>query len=145
MSLPPLLRKTWYTLNKLFRGKIAHLDITPDQYTILRWLEAHRNETIIQRDLVELMASDPNTIVAIVSRMESQGLIERKQSETDRRVYELGLTEEGIARFRKARPIAEDLQARIVAGLSDKEIDQLLTTLEKVAQNASAIRSSTQD
>lgn len=140
MSLPRLLRKNWYTLNKLFRGKIAHLDITPDQYTILRWLDARGKETIIQRDLVELMASDPNTIVAIINRMESQGLIERKQSESDRRVYELSLTEQGTHRFDEARPIAEELQSQIVEGLSDEEISQLMSSLERVAQNTEAIR-----
>ena len=36
--LPPLLRRAWYSLNQAFRRRIAHLDITPNQFTILRWL-----------------------------------------------------------------------------------------------------------
>ncbi|MES2573088.1 MAG: hypothetical protein V4710_23900, partial [Verrucomicrobiota bacterium] len=36
--LPPLLRRAWYGLNQAFRQRVAHLGITPDQYSILRWL-----------------------------------------------------------------------------------------------------------
>ena len=34
--LPPLLRRSWYGLNQAFRRRIAHLDLTPDQFTVLR-------------------------------------------------------------------------------------------------------------
>ena len=36
--LPVLLRRAWYGLNQAFRQRIAHLDLTPDQFCILRWL-----------------------------------------------------------------------------------------------------------
>src|SRR5258706_62504 len=34
--LPPLLRRAWYGLNQAFRPRIAHLGVTPDQFTEMR-------------------------------------------------------------------------------------------------------------
>ena len=40
--LAPLLRRTWYSLNQTFRRRIAHAGLTPDQFSVLRWLSASR-------------------------------------------------------------------------------------------------------
>src|SRR5882724_13150188 len=81
--LPPLLRRAWYGLNQAFRRRIAHLDITPDQFTVMRTLL--ENEGIRQRELTELMSSDPNTVASLLERMERAELIERQVHEADRR------------------------------------------------------------
>ena len=74
--LPPLLRRAWYGLNQAFRRRIAHLEITPDQFTVLRTLL--ENEGITQRELTHLISSDPNTVASLLERMQSAGLIEPK-------------------------------------------------------------------
>src|SRR5256885_5050115 len=81
--LPPLLRRAWYGLNQAFRRRIAHLGITPDQFTVMRTLL--ENEGITQRELTRLMSSDPNTITSILDRMEKAGLVQRQSYERDRR------------------------------------------------------------
>ncbi|MBM3847282.1 MAG: hypothetical protein FJ405_13495, partial [Verrucomicrobia bacterium] len=62
--LPPLLRKAWYGLNQAFRRRIAHLGITPDQFTVMRILR--EAEGLTQRQLTELMSSDPNTVASLL-------------------------------------------------------------------------------
>ena len=71
--LPPLLRRAWYGLNQAFRRRIAHLEITPDQFTVLRTLLEH--DGITQRELTHLISSDPNTVASLLERMEAAGLI----------------------------------------------------------------------
>src|SRR5216117_1803259 len=66
--LPLLLRRSWYGLNQAFRRRILPLGLTPDQFTVLRTLL--ENEGIRQRELTQLMSSDPNTVAALVERME---------------------------------------------------------------------------
>ena len=75
--LPPLLRHAWYGLNQGFRQRIAHLELTPDQFSILRGLSEGDPEGLTQRAISDLMASDPNTITSTLSRMENAGLITR--------------------------------------------------------------------
>src|SRR6478736_2446127 len=87
--LPLLLRRAWYGLNQAFRRRIAHLEITPDQFTVMRTLR--ENEGIRQRELTELMSSDPNTVASLLERMETAGLIQREKHRKDRRAHQLGL------------------------------------------------------
>src|SRR5205807_3222984 len=87
--LPPLLRQAWYNLNQAFRRRIAHLGITPDQFTVMRTLL--ENEGVSQRELTGLMSSDPNTVASLLERMEQAGLVERPAHEKDSRVHRLRL------------------------------------------------------
>src|SRR2546430_15689856 len=77
--LPILLRHAWYGLNQAFRRRVAHLDITPDQFTVMRTLL--ESGGITQSELTERMSSDPNTVASLLERMEKSGLLERRQHE----------------------------------------------------------------
>src|SRR5262245_8404002 len=79
--LPPLLRRAWYGLNQAFRRRIAETGATPDQFTALRCLLESDPKGITQCELTGLMSSDPNTIAALVERMEAAGWVERKRHE----------------------------------------------------------------
>ena len=129
--LPPLLRRAWYGLNQAFRRRIAHLALTPDQYTVLRTLM--ENEGITQRELAQLISSDPNTVASLVSRMEQGALIERETHEKDRRANRLCVGRKGNARYRQARETAVALQGEILAVLPDAKREEFLAQLATVA------------
>src|SRR5260221_1066199 len=93
--LPPLLRRAWYSLNQTFRHRIAHLGITPDQYSILRWLHEGDARGLTQQTITDLMASDPNTITSILKRMEKARLISRHEHETDKRAHRVRIASDG--------------------------------------------------
>ena len=131
--LPPLLRRAWYGLNQSFRQQIAHSGITPDQYSVLRWLAEAQPVGMTQIEITDRMASDPNTIAAVVRRMEQAGLIRRSQHKRDRRARLVQIEPSGLEMFRKLQPIAEALQAKILSCLSSEEAAQFLQTLEKIS------------
>src|SRR3954451_17169661 len=93
--LPVLLRRAWYGLNQAFRQRVTHLHITPDQFSILRWLSEGDPQGLTQRGITDLMASDPNTITSTLARMEKSGLIARQQHERDRRAHRVKLQPAG--------------------------------------------------
>ena len=136
--LPVLLRRAWYGLNQAFRQRIAHLGITPDQFSILRWLSEDDPAGITQRRLTDLMASDPNTITSTLSRMEKSGLLARRKHETDRRAHRVKLLSKGQRIFDKARKAAVELQARVLAVLPPERRAKLLDELEAVADACAA-------
>ena len=136
--LPPLLRRAWYSLNQTFRQRIAHLGITPDQYSILRWLHEGDPRGLTQQTITDLMASDPNTITSILKRMEKSGLITRRAHETDRRARRVKLESEGNRRFLKAFDLAHELQGQILAVIPAARRSRLLQDLELIA-NACAL------
>src|SRR4029077_958430 len=95
--LPLLLRRAWYGLNQAFRRRIAHLGVTPDQFTVMRTLLEH--EGITQRELTKLMSSDPNTVASLLARMEQAGLLQRQAHEKDRRARRLRLKPAGRRKY----------------------------------------------
>jgi len=133
--LPPLLRRAWFSLNQGFRQRVAPLGITPDQFTILRWLVESEQEGLTQSDLTERMASDPNTITATVRRMEGAGLLKRAPHETDRRAKRVTLLPEGHRVFSEAQELALELQKTVLSPLSRAEAALFLELLERVANS----------
>lgn len=131
--LPPLLRRCWYGLNQAFRKRLAYLGLTPNQFTVLRWLEEDQSAGVRQSEIVTRMASDPNTIAALVERMQADGLIKRKVDPTDRRARLITLSAKGKRLYTKARPIAIDLQEEVLENIPPNEREHLLAQLEVLA------------
>jgi DNA-binding MarR family transcriptional regulator len=129
--LPLLLRRAWYGLNQAFRRRIAHLGVTPDQFTVMRTLLEH--EGITQRELTGLMSSDPNTVASLLERMEKGELIARQAHEKDRRAHHLRLKPLGRRKYEEARDIAIHLQLEILSALNPDDRDTFLKNLDAVA------------
>ena len=132
--LPPLLRRAWYGLNQAFRRRIAHLGITPDQFTVLRTLLESDPSGVTQRDLAQLMSSDPNTVASLLERMEGNNLVLRKPHEKDRRAHRIQLAAAGKRKYIAARQIAMSLQSEVLGVLPESAREQFLENLTKVAE-----------
>jgi len=129
--LPPLLRRAWYSLNQAFRRRTAQLEITPDQFTVMRTLLEH--DGITQRELTQLMSSDPNTIASLLERMEKSGLLIRKSHEKDRRANRLHVEPAGRRKYEQARELALALQQEVLSVLPEEQRELFLTQLALVA------------
>lgn len=137
--LPVLLRRAWYGLNQIFRQRVAHLGITPDQFSILRWLSEGDPNGLTQRKLTDLMASDPNTITSTLSRMESAGLIVRHPHELDRRAHRVKMLPAGLRTFRKGRKVAMELQDQLLSALPEERRLVFLDELELIGHSCAEI------
>ncbi len=140
--LPPLLRAAWFGLNQAFRRRIHDTGLTPDQFTLLRWVhecaalspELGSTHAPTQSELTALMASDANTIASLLKRMEGTGLVTRTPDPSDRRANRIRLTPKGRRTYEKAREVAVALQAEVLTALPDGEREQFLAQLDAVAQ-----------
>ena len=140
--IPVLLRHSWYALNQTFRRRIAHLRLTPDQFTVLRNLFDEPGLT--QRELCLRMASDPNTVAALTARMEEEGWIERAECTRDRRANRLRLLPSGKRRFTAADQIARELQDEVSDTLLPEQKETLLDLLGMLARGCQAASRRTQ-
>ena len=143
--LPILLRQAWFSLNQTFRRRLASAGMTTDQYTALRTLVEHEPGGLRQSDLARLIASDPNTIAALVERMVSLGWLARVHHERDGRAYRLRVLAEGRAQFKRARKTALALQSEILAQWSDRKREQFLKDLAWVADRCRAAANTKSD
>jgi DNA-binding MarR family transcriptional regulator len=138
--LPILLRRAWYALNQGFRDRIEHLGITPNQFSILRWLSESDPRGLSQRTLADLMASDANTISSTLSRLEARRLITRAKDERDHRASRVRLSSTGRAKFVKARAVALAHQDQAIAALPPHRRAEFLEELEAIAGVCDALQ-----
>ena len=131
--LPLLLRRAWFSLNQAFRRRVAHLKITPDQFTVLRTLLEAEPHGLTQRQLTQQMSSDPNTVASLLRRMEEAQLIRREPHETDRRAHRILLLAAGRRTYEAARDEAVQLQSEILAVLKERSREEFLENLNQVA------------
>jgi DNA-binding MarR family transcriptional regulator len=92
------------------------------------------NDGMTQRQLAQAMSSDPNTVAALLERMEGAELVERRPHEKDRRAHRLTLTKAGRGKYFKGRALAVAMQAEVLSALTENEREAFLEQLEKVAE-----------
>jgi DNA-binding MarR family transcriptional regulator len=131
--LPLLLRRSWYGLNQAFRRRISHLNLTPDQFTVLRTLLEGDAKGMTQRELSRTMSSDPNTVASLLERMEKAGYIERAAHESDRRAHRIRLLPKGGKAYEAGRAEALKLQGEILSVLPESARESFLEQLALVA------------
>jgi DNA-binding MarR family transcriptional regulator len=127
------MRRAWYGLNQAFRRRIAHLGVTPDQFTVMRTLLEGDPKGMTQRQLAVAMSSDPNTVASLLERMEKAGLVERKEHEHDRRAHRIRLLPLSRKKYTEAREVAVALQTDILSALPAQERERFLENLNTAA------------
>jgi DNA-binding MarR family transcriptional regulator len=145
--LPLLLRRAWYGLNQAFRRRILHLRVTPDQFTVMRTLIEAEPKGLTQRQMAEMISSDPNTIASLLERMESSGLIERSKDTVDRRARRIQLLPHGRKTYKAARAVALDLQTDVLKSLPEADRERFLENLTAIADacNRAALKRRSDD
>lgn len=96
---------------------------------------------ISQREVCESVGVHPSDMVAIIDQLESNGLLTRVRSASDRRRYDLTLTKEGKSALDRFSAIAREVDAEFYAGLSTSERAQLENLLSKLINAHAANRS----
>ena len=105
-------------------------DITPTQFAVLAKL---RDEVkISQNQLGRLVGMDAATTKGVVDRLRKKGLVQSSPSATDMRRLEISLTDAGVAFATDAVETALDISAETVGNLTPREVERLLTLLDKL-------------
>lgn len=117
------------------KGKYVILQIAEDhnitlmQAMTLCLLEP--NQAVPMKSLSTFMTCDPSNITGIVEQLVVEGLVKRKESEHDRRVKTVTITEEGVALRNKFLEITTSTRLPHLDQLTEKETEQLIAILEK--------------
>ena len=128
------MRRAWYGLNQAFRRRIAHTEVTPDQFTVLRTLLEGDAQGMTQSALTRVMTSDPNTVASLLERMQKAGWIQRSAHERDRRAHRIRLLPTGKRKYFQVRKIARALQTEVLSALPESERERFLENLALVAE-----------
>ena len=120
--------------HKLMRSDSEKLGYNQTYRLIIFYL-SHKNDAATQAELVEYSKLSKPTISLTLQKMESEGLIIRKQDEKDLRNVRVYLTEEGRKTEKVFLQIGEDIENKVFSVLNEKEKEELNRILEKLIIN----------
>lgn len=114
------------------QAELQHLDIERSFYPLML-IEAGNG--ITQQELADKLLCDKVQVVRIIDYLSSNGYVERVQNQTDKRKYELTITE-------KARLVLPDIKKAIsntssiaMKGLSENQVSQLYSMVSLIESN----------
>lgn len=84
-----------------------------------------------QADLATLLRIDPTNLVGLLNELEDADLIERRRSTQDRRRHTVALTATGAGRLTDIEKTLEDVEARLLGSLDDRERATLYQLLQR--------------
>lgn len=127
-----LLHRAGQCADELFAVSIGDSDLTPRQYAVLRAVDG--NEEPSQTTLVEKTGIDRSTLADIVRRLVEKGLLSRKRTRRDARMYAVRLTDKGQAALRRAEPVARSTDERLLSAIPQREREVFLESLSRIVQ-----------
>jgi MarR family transcriptional regulator, organic hydroperoxide resistance regulator len=118
---------------RLAKQQCAKLGITATQLNVLKLLQTVGDLSL--SELSKQMAATNSSITGIVDRMVAAELVSREQSAEDRRVWKIRLAPQGKTLARKIDVAPWEVLQGALAALPAAELEQLIATLVKVADN----------
>jgi DNA-binding MarR family transcriptional regulator len=87
---------------------------------------------ISQRQLADFVCIDPRNLVTVIDNLEQRGLLKRAPNPNDRRGHQMQITPKGKEVAERIQTIRTELEADMLAALTDEEKRRLHTLLKKV-------------
>ncbi|WP_125769826.1 MarR family winged helix-turn-helix transcriptional regulator [Companilactobacillus furfuricola] len=122
---------------KIFSKKLEK-DLRPYGVTRSQWIALyfiHETPKITQKELADKMSIKEPSIVRLIQRLESEGLLNRIQDENDKRNKQLQLTEKGDEKCLDLLPVAEDFKNHTVQGISEQDLETCIKVLNQMVEN----------
>ncbi len=115
---------------------LSEVGLHPGQEALLMELWDHDGRT--QANLAESLGVEPPTVTKMLQRMENADLVDRRPDATDRRAIRVYLTPKGRRLKGRVDKLWAELEARTVAGLSDRQRSTLRSLLNALEGNLSS-------
>jgi DNA-binding MarR family transcriptional regulator len=122
-------------LRRRFDEGARAIGVTRPQWRALTALSRH--EGINQGGLADLLEVEPITLCRMVDRLEEAGHVERRRDPTDRRAWNIFLTDQSRPLLVQLMAIGEDVFALAFDGFNPAERQALATALTQMRDNLS--------
>ncbi len=132
-SLGFLISDVSRLMRRRFDERAREVGATRAQWRTLTTLS--RNEGLNQGALADLLEVEPITLCRMIDRLEESGLVERRRDPSDRRAWQLFLTDKSKPILDDLRRMADDLFAQVLSGLDESERAALGKSLERMRSN----------
>ncbi len=108
-------------------------NITRSQWIALYYIR--NNPMITQKQLADKMSLKEPSVVRLLDKMESLGWVNRINSESDKRIKSLNITDVGQKIEENMLDVSERFKNDVLSGISQQELDNFKSTLNKMLDN----------
>jgi DNA-binding MarR family transcriptional regulator len=134
-TLGPWLGKTSKMLGCLINEVLIanSINLTREQWVVL--IKLNKQSGLAQNELAFITERDKTSLTRLINTMERKNLVFRKISKSDKRIKLVYLTDFGKSEYNNALPIMQNIIKNLQQGLSQKEIENTIHTLQKLQKN----------
>tara|TARA_R110000737_G_scaffold349777_2_gene386848 strand:- start:818 stop:1306 length:489 start_codon:yes stop_codon:yes gene_type:complete len=118
---------------RAFEDRVKGYGAAPRYLGLLAIIKASPGQP--QSRLAEAVALQRSSLVTILDRLEKDGLLKRRGSDSDRRAKGVWLTKKGEAVTEELRAMAKESEERAISGLDAESRKALLTALDCIIGN----------
>lgn len=109
--------------------------LTTPQYNVLRILKGKHPEGYPRCDIISRMMDQAPDVTRLIDRLLKEDLVERFNSDTDRRLSLTRITEKGLLLLNRIKPELDEIQKLVSESLTKEERIKLSELLEKIYCN----------
>ena len=128
------LLNVMYTQNVIadqFNELLKPFDLSAEQFNVLRILRGQKGNAVNMCTIQERMIAKTSNTTRLVDKLLLKGLVLREICPQNRRKMEITITPKGIELLKQLDPLVEAHEKKFGNNLSEKELAQLNTLLEK--------------
>lgn len=110
-------------------------NITGMQRWVIKFLIDQQHRDVFQKDVEELLSIRRSTATKLLQLTEKNGLIYRESVDYDARLKRIKLTPKALELHQIIMREIELLEVQIQAGITEQELDQFFTVIQKMKRN----------
>lgn len=139
-NLGILLAETARTWRNLLDKRLRPLGLSQAKWMVLLFLARH-GDGLTQKRLSECLGVEGPSLVGTLDRMEGDGWVERRISQSDRRAKTIHRTDKAMELTREIQQVAASLRSELLQGIPSAEIAQTMNLLNRIKQRVEQIDS----
>ncbi|MES2129823.1 MAG: MarR family transcriptional regulator [Pseudomonadota bacterium] len=112
--------------------RLKHLGVGQASWMAIAMV-AKSKQALAQNELANLLGVEAPTMVAMVDRLVKLGLVRRVASETDRRVKQIVLTDDGLALYAKVKTEADAFRVQLLRKVDHEHLRVAADLLEALS------------
>lgn len=134
-----LLHRAGQCADELFALNAVNTDLTPRQFEVLRSVSLLEEPS--QTALVERTGIDRSTLADIVRRLVERGLLQRRRTRKDARMYAVRLTDAGASALKQIMPAVDSTNRRLLSTLPSEDRQAFVAALARIVEAIGPISS----
>jgi MarR family transcriptional regulator, transcriptional regulator for hemolysin len=135
--------RTARTVHRAFEAALTDADGSLATWLVLASLHGGLHQS--QRDIADEVGVEGPTLTHHLNRMEAGGLVVRTRNPANRRVHDVTVTEAGEQTFRSLVGVVRGFDEQLRAGFSERDLATLRRLLQRLADNATASRTTKEE